>query len=301
MEILLKVRKLGPLTMLKRKLSKTLRSNSEEVIASKATRSAPDSARPDKSKYFPNDESSLTFEQKFLNVQLELNEELKSLQFRPPVAYIYNPLEYAFKANESYVRKYCRGPKKLFFVGMNPGPFGMVQTGVPFGEIKCVRDWLKIEEEIGKPEKECPQRPVLGFACTRSEVSGDRFWNLLKKLCGTPDAFFKNSFVYNYCPLALLKSDGGNLTPRDIKDTKLLEEICDKYYFKIIQLLQPEIIVGIGEYAEKRSLATLKGKGCAIKVIRLPHPSPRSLNNHNWPEKAETFFQKNDLLKYVTE
>nr|XP_971699.2 PREDICTED: single-strand selective monofunctional uracil DNA glycosylase [Tribolium castaneum] len=276
MGLIEKVGSFRPLTMLKRKLSKPSLDNPLKI------------ARAD-------------FAQKFLDIQLELNTALKPLRFKPPVAYVYNPVEYAFKANESYVRKYCQGPKKLLFLGMNPGPFGMCQTGVPFGEIKSVRDWLEIEEEVGKPEKECPQRPVLGFACTRSEVSGDRLWNVLKKLCGSPENFFKNCFIYNYCPIAMLRSDGGNLTPRDIKDTQVLEEICDRHYFKIIELLQPEIIIGIGEYAEKRSLATLKNNNSNIRVIRLPHPSPRSKNNQNWAEKAETFFKNHDLLKYMTD
>lgn len=168
------------------------------------------------SKYFPTT-PLLTFPQQFLNIQLRLNSALKDITFQPPVAYIYNPVVYAFAPNETYVTKYCKTPKKVLFVGMNPGPFGMCQTGVPFGEVKCVREWLGIIEEVFKPDNECPKRPVQGFSCTRSEVSGHRFWNLLKKLCGTPDVFFKNCFVYNYCPLALLKNDGCNLTPRDIK------------------------------------------------------------------------------------
>ncbi|KAJ3647650.1 hypothetical protein Zmor_019515 [Zophobas morio] len=287
--------------MLKRKLSKPSSTTPQESeVAAKTSRPETDSpGPPDKSRYFSSPQSP-DFAQQFINIQLDLNAALKPLQFKPPVAYVYNPVEYAFKPNETYVKKYCQGPKKLLFVGMNPGPFGMVQTGVPFGEIKSVRDWLEIEEEVSKPEKECPQRPVLGFACTRSEVSGDRLWNVLKKLCGSPEVFFKNCFVYNYCPLALLKSDGGNLTPSDIKDTNILEGICDQYFWKVIQLLSPEIIIGIGRYAEKRAILTLKNNDSDVKVLNLVHPSPRVKNNQNWPLKAEEFFKKEDLLKYMT-
>lgn len=205
-------------TMLKRKLSK--RSNAQETPCEKSSRvnTGSTSSEKSRSKYFSTATSSSNeFSRQFLNIQLELNTKLKPLDFKPPVAYVYNPLEYAFKGNEAYVKKYCQGPKKLLFVGMNPGPFGMVQTGVPFGEIKAVREWLQIEEEIGQPERVCPQRPVLGFACKRSEVSGFRLWNFIKDTFGTPETFFTNCFVCNYCPLALMKSDGMNLTPRDIK------------------------------------------------------------------------------------
>ena len=48
--------------------------------------------------------------------------------------------------------------KKLIFVGMNPGPFGMVQCGVPFGEIAAVRDWMGHRGgQVDKPARENPQ------------------------------------------------------------------------------------------------------------------------------------------------
>jgi len=42
---------------------------------------------------------------------------------------------------------------------MNPGPWGMAQTGVPFGEINAVKDWLGINAEVDKPQKQHPKRP----------------------------------------------------------------------------------------------------------------------------------------------
>jgi single-strand selective monofunctional uracil DNA glycosylase len=75
-----------------------------------------------------------------------LNSRLKKLHFDEPVAYIYNPLEYASEPLENYFRKYAvGGHKKILFLGMNPGPFGMMQTGVPFGEINAVKNWLEID------------------------------------------------------------------------------------------------------------------------------------------------------------
>src|ERR1043166_1269673 len=100
------------------------------------------------------------------------------LRFSAPVTCVYNPLLYAWRGHESYLRKFGAGRKRIVFLGMNPGPFGMSQTGVPFGEIAAVRDWLKIECVIGKPLREHPRRLVTGFACHRSEVSGKRLWGL---------------------------------------------------------------------------------------------------------------------------
>lgn len=167
------------------------------------------------SEYFA---ASPQFARQVLKVQQDLSNELGQIDFlKAPIQYVYNPSNYARIPNELYHTKYCQSPKKLLFVGMNPGPFGMCQTGVPFGDVDRVREWLKIEGPVSKPLPECPQRPVLGFHCKRKEQSGDRFWKFWESQCGNPDNFFNNAFVYNYCPLAFMDAKGLNLTPADIK------------------------------------------------------------------------------------
>lgn len=88
---------------------------------------------------------------------------------------------------------------------------------VPFGEVNIVREWLNISGAIGRPVRENPVRPILGFDCKRSEVSGRKFWELFKEICGDPDTFFQNCFVYNYCPFAFLAQTGKNITPSELK------------------------------------------------------------------------------------
>src|SRR5688572_7475748 len=85
------------------------------------------------------------------------------LRFRAPVAHTYNPLRYAWRAHESYLERFGGGRKQVVFVGMNPGPFGMAQTGVPFGEISAVRDWLGIQNGVTPPRVQHPKRPITGF------------------------------------------------------------------------------------------------------------------------------------------
>ncbi|PIK39473.1 putative single-strand selective monofunctional uracil DNA glycosylase [Apostichopus japonicus] len=116
----------------------------------------------------------------------DFSEELGNLSFGERVCYIYNPLQYAKETHEDFIRKYCQSTKKVLFLGMNPGPFGMAQNGVPFGERDHVVDWLKIEGDVGKPEREHPKRQIQGLECPRKEVSGRRFWDLWKQLCKTP-------------------------------------------------------------------------------------------------------------------
>lgn len=160
---------------------------------------------------------STSISDRLLSTEQELCTKLLGVTFPSSIQYIYNPLEYAFETHAMYVRKYCTGVKKILFVGMNPGPWGMSQTGVPFGEISMVRDWLKISGSVGKPSKEHPDRKVTGFQCTRSEISGLRLWGLFRDLCESPENFFRYAYMHNYCPFAFMDARARNITPAEIK------------------------------------------------------------------------------------
>lgn len=160
---------------------------------------------------------SASISDKLLSIEQELCIKLLDITFPSSIQYIYNPLEYASETHAMYVRKYCTGVKKILFVGMNPGPWGMSQTGVPFGEINMVRDWLKISGSVGKPSNEHPDRKVTGFQCTRSEISGLRLWGLFRDLCGKPENFFQYAYMHNYCPFAFMDAKARNITPAEIK------------------------------------------------------------------------------------
>ncbi|XP_046483816.1 single-strand selective monofunctional uracil DNA glycosylase [Neodiprion pinetum] len=242
----------------------------------------------------------LKIPEKLLSLEWLLTEELRCIQFQLPVEYVYNPIEYAFDVHAKYVRKYCQTTKKILFLGMNPGPWGMTQTGVPFGEVKMVRDWLGLSGCIGKPVREQPDRKVTGFACTRSEISGRRFWGLFKDVCQTPENFFRHSYLHNYCPIALMDTKGRNITPAELKglEQKTLYYRCDEALVATIKLLRIEIVIGVGRFAEKRAQTVVKTAGLPTQVLCIPHPSPRSLGNENWSEKAAQRLQELNLLRY---
>lgn len=160
---------------------------------------------------------AINVSEKFLAIERSLSEKLRCIQFQQPVEYVYNPIEYAFDVHAKYVRKFCQTSKKILFLGMNPGPWGMAQTGVPFGEVNAVRDWLKLSGLVGKPCREQPDRKVTGFACTRSEISGRRLWALFKELSGSAEIFFQHTFVHNYSPIAMMDGKGRNITPAELK------------------------------------------------------------------------------------
>ncbi|MEM7790660.1 MAG: uracil-DNA glycosylase family protein [Verrucomicrobiota bacterium] len=218
----------------------------------------------------------------------QLSEGVEKMEFSPPTEYVYNPLRYAWKPHESYLNKYAHGPKKVVFMGMNPGPFGMAQTGVPFGEVDHVRDWLGINEVVDAPEKTHPKRPIEGFSCQRSEVSGRRLWGTFKQRFGTAESFFEENYVTNYCPLVFMEASGKNRTPDKMPAAELnpLYALCDKFLCSLIEAMQPEWIIGVGAFAENRAREALKGYD--LKFGRILHPSPASpAANRGWAEQAE--------------
>ncbi|RPJ34859.1 MAG: single-strand selective monofunctional uracil-DNA glycosylase [Verrucomicrobiaceae bacterium] len=218
-----------------------------------------------------------------------LCDALGDLTFAAPVACVYRPLQYAWRPHQRYLERYGRGPKRVVFLGMNPGPFGMAQTGVPFGEVAAVRDWLEIHEPVDKPAGEHPKRPVEGFNCTRSEVSGRRLWGLFAERFGTADAFFKDHFVLNYCPLVWMSATGANLTPDKLPAAEMapVEDACLAHLAEVIGLLKPSFLIGIGGFAEQRLLRAAETSGSKAAIGRILHPSPASpAANRGWAEAA---------------
>lgn len=218
-----------------------------------------------------------------------LNHGLSTLTFAQPTAYVYCPLAYAREPHELYLSRYGEGKKKVVFVGMNPGPFGMTQTGVPFGEIAAVRDWMKIETPVGHPPHEHPKRKVTGFACKNSEVSGRRLWGLFAQRFGTAEAFFKDHFVANYCPLVFMEEGGKNRTPDKLPtaEAEAMERLCDEHLCEVVATLEPAWVIGVGAFAEARAQRAKDSLGGNFQVGRVLHPSPASpLANRDWPGEA---------------
>jgi len=204
-----------------------------------------------------------------------LSRDVSRLRFAAPVARVYDPLDYARRPYAAYLDAYARSKKRVVFLGMNPGPFGMAQTGVPFGDVHAVRDFLGIEEPVERPASEHPKRPVRGFACARSEVSGTRLWGAIRAQFGTAARFFADHFVANYCPLLFLEQSGRNRTPDKlpVAERDALYRACDRHLLRLVQVLEPTWVVGIGAFAEARARAVL---GDAVRVARVLHPSPAS-------------------------
>ena len=219
----------------------------------------------------------------------ELIDRLTPMSFSEPVSYVYNPLEYARMGYDDYLSRFGCTDKKVLMVGMNPGPFGMVQTGVPFGDVEMARDWLGIRANIGAPTNCHPKRPVLGFACPRKEVSGQRLWGWARQRFGTPDAFFKTFLVINYCPLVFVEASGRNRTPDKLPamEKNALFEACDQALRRTAKVYRPEWAIGIGAFAESRINAALRNS--SVKTGRITHPSPANPKaNRGWGAVVES-------------
>jgi single-strand selective monofunctional uracil DNA glycosylase len=222
-----------------------------------------------------------------------LVQEIEKLRFRPPVAHVYNPLVYARRNYDDYWRRYGNKPKEIVLLGMNPGPWGMTQTGVPFGEVAAVKDWLKLTAEVNRPEQEHPKRPVLGVACARSEVSGRRLWGWARETFNTPENFFRRFFVANYCPLLFLEESGRNRTPGSLPadERRLLFTACDRALVRLVEYLEPIWVVGVGKFAEERAREALTRFD--VRVGSIAHPSPANpAANRGWSALVTSQFRE---------
>jgi len=229
----------------------------------------------------------MSLSHKMIQTAAALRDSVDELKFALPVAYVYNPLAYAWQPHEQYLQRFAQKTKRVVFLGMNPGPWGMSQTGVPFGEVNIVKNWMGIEAPVDIPFPEHPKRPVVGFACEKSEVSGRRLWGLFSDRFESADAFFAEHFVLNYCPLVFMEESSRNRTPDKLPsaETEALFAICDQHLKACIELLQPEWIVGVGGFAQKRAADALDG--IDLKHGKVLHPSPASpAANRGWAEAA---------------
>jgi single-strand selective monofunctional uracil DNA glycosylase len=208
-----------------------------------------------------------------------LREASRGLDPGDGVAVVYHPLDYGWEAHRAYLERYGNNQKKALLVGMNPGPWGMGQTGVPFGDVELVGDWLGLRGiPVARPLGEHPKRPVLGWACTRREASGQRLWGHLKERFGTPQNALRDLLIVNHCPLLMFTETGGNVTPDKLPRARRDEiyAVCDEGLKRAARAYGPDTLIAIGRYAEERCRAVAATLPSKPGVLTIPHPSPAS-------------------------
>ena len=225
---------------------------------------------------------------RIVSIARNLSRLTGALGFASPVTHVYNPLEYAWAPHRAYLLRYGTGSPEILMLGMNPGPFGMAQTGVPFGDVEITREWLGIQGKVKRPDPEHPKRPITGFDCPRGEVSGRRLWSWARTRFAEPDDFFERFFVWNYCPLCFMEDSGRNRTPDKLPAAERtpLYEACDAALAHVVRALGARHVLGIGRFAADRARAALGDDAVTVSVA--PHPSPASpLANRGWSEAFE--------------
>lgn len=237
---------------------------------------------------------------KLLKAAEALRDAVDGLTFGPKAPFAYNPLVYAWDPHQKYVKRFGKGSSRRgVFVGMNPGPWGMGQTGVPFGDVVKVRDWMGIVGEVDQPPKLHPKRPVQGFATKRREPSGSRLYGWAEARFGAAEAFFSDFYVLNYCPLLFFSPDGKNLTPPDLPkgQTVDLYEACDEHLAAAVEALKPDYLIGVGGFAEGQIRQVVEARGLEVKVGSVLHPSPANPSaNRGWAPQAEAQLRKLGVL-----
>ncbi|MFW8567252.1 uracil-DNA glycosylase family protein [Orrella sp. 11846] len=227
-----------------------------------------------------------------IQVAQSLSDALEKMTWSTP-SHVYNPLVYAWENHVSYLQAFGQAPGRLLLVGMNPGPWGMAQTGVPFGDVQMVHDWFGFNGALREPLPPThPRYPILGMDCHRKEGSGQRVWGWAQSRFGSPEVFFKQAFVWNYCPLLFLK-DNKNLIPEKLSrpEQDALQQACDQALSQTLSILQPSRLVGIGRYAQAR-LQTVAGPQQTVEYLL--HPSPANpIANRHWDEYADALFGLN--------
>ena len=205
---------------------------------------------------------------KLIAAAKRLRRDVDAISFAEPVTHVYNPLRYAWNAHELYLSRINDDGVRVLLLGMNPGPWGMAQTGVPFGEVSAVRDWIGIDVPVKTPSNMHPKRPVLGFESKRSEVSGRRLWGLFQERYAHPDDFFADHFIANYCPLVFMEESARNRTPDKLPaaERELLDAACQRHLARVFEALRPEIVVGVGAYAEKCLERTMEKTGSNTNI-----------------------------------
>lgn len=238
-----------------------------------------------------------------LRLEANLATKLEELEYDDSV-FVYNPLDYALEVHSNFVNRFANvSPKTVLFLGMNPGPWGMAQTGVPFGEVSFVKEWLKVSGPVDQPPRQHPKKPVKGLNSTRREISGQRFYTFFQQLCGSPERFFQNCLVYNHCPLMFVSESGKNLTPPDLKiETRnTLLKLCDETLVSVLDLFAVKHIIALGRYAESRAKKVIFHSGKRnIEVHFMVHPSPASaIANRGWSQLAQSALEKAELLNVI--
>ncbi|NOJ92166.1 hypothetical protein HMI51_04300 [Corallococcus coralloides] len=214
------------------------------------------------------------------------------------LGYVYHPWVYACEPFARFLDTYGpRHPLDYLFLGLNPGPWGMTQTGIPFTDPTTVRTHLKLSGQVNTPGGTSPRVPVTGLDSKKKEGSAAAISALMGRRWGSVANCYKSGYVMNFCPMFMLDDLGVNVTPADLRvkcsAMRSLRDLCDAYLACVVWIYRPKRVITLGKYAERRLARVLRLAGLdEIHIVPLLHPSSRARgqladNPLSWVEYAD--------------
>jgi Uracil DNA glycosylase superfamily. len=209
-----------------------------------------------------------------------------------------NVFSYAIDPFLEYLEKAERGSVRTLYLGMNPGPYGMYRTGIPFCDFVTKREFLKITASVDETFIDVDAVRGEKPDEKRREVSGMRLWGLFESVYHSPERFFSSSLVLSYSPLIFFRSEGrrANIALSDVKslDRKRIEKVSDEFLKRYIKELKCDTLVGIGDYAHRALVRCSDGE----RLLKIAHPSPANpAANGDWAGRTYCYLKSEGVME----
>ena len=200
-------------------------------------------------------------------------------RWRPKEVDAFNPGIYGASLYERFLGRYAPGPSPVLALGLNPGPYGMAQTGIPFTDCRTAEAVLDIKlplPGLAPPDLARRLKRPDGLWRSHYERSSLGIYRVLRLAWGDPRTAFRNWFMVNTCPLLFLKAgEYKNMTPADgpIKRLEGLHDLRGEALARFAAILKPRAIVCLGNDVRDEHGAAAERLVGAARVIRYPHPA----------------------------
>lgn len=214
----------------------------------------------------------------------------------PKTDRVLNVHRYAWDAYEAFLRKYYSdGKPRVFAISMNPGPYGAVQTGIPFTDKAMARQFLP---NFGKLVK----GPPAWARSERNEMSAGKLIAWSAEKFGGIEGLYRHMLLGMTAPIGILRAPKWTNVPLPALAGSEQNKVYDfirRHAADEIRLAQPTGIFLLGDWAERVHEITLEADPAleAIPSVAVPHPAARITNEAKFAAWTAGF----DLLQAKAE